>query len=292
MQLLLDVVASYACALAHACARAGVRSSLPAHIRLRPVPWADMECVRARAVHCHVPAQGIPALVHRCASSSMVCLRCRALHSCLARRAAAPCLELIGRCQGCSACPDWSLGLAWWSSLLYCAVSATAICLIASPHSMRAGAWARRAPAPHMHSHTHTHTPNAKNGRLRRRGHGRDGVHGGRVQHERPGQRVPAVPGRQRRGGARIRRGARRLSRRRGLGRARPRLTGAPVAGQHGGEERVRAGARLRGCLAKCGLRGVPGAGELGVVLLAARQASQCLGEVRAVALSGNGSGA
>ena len=32
--------------------------------------------------------------------------------------------------------------------------------------------------------------------RLNRRGHGRDGIHGGGVEHERPGQRVPAVPGR------------------------------------------------------------------------------------------------
>merc|ERR1712079_159153 len=32
------------------------------------------------------------------------------------------------------------------------------------------------------------------------RGHGRDGVHRGRVQHERPGVRVPAVPGGHRRG--------------------------------------------------------------------------------------------
>merc|ERR1711964_850439 len=39
------------------------------------------------------------------------------------------------------------------------------------------------------------------------RGHGRDGVHGGGVQHERPGVRVPAVPGRDRRGGGRVRRG-------------------------------------------------------------------------------------
>merc|ERR1740122_682911 len=31
-------------------------------------------------------------------------------------------------------------------------------------------------------------------------GHGRDGVHRGRVQHERPGVRVPAVPGGHRRG--------------------------------------------------------------------------------------------
>merc|ERR1712138_380018 len=35
------------------------------------------------------------------------------------------------------------------------------------------------------------------------RGHGRDGVHGGRVEHERPRFRVPAVPGRHRRGGGR-----------------------------------------------------------------------------------------
>ncbi|XP_006779447.2 PREDICTED: tubulin beta-4A chain [Myotis davidii] len=33
------------------------------------------------------------------------------------------------------------------------------------------------------------------------RGHGRDGVHRGREQHERPGVRVPAVPGRHGRGG-------------------------------------------------------------------------------------------
>merc|ERR1711959_229945 len=39
------------------------------------------------------------------------------------------------------------------------------------------------------------------------RGHGRDGVHGGRVEHERPRFRVPAVPGRHRRGGGRVRRG-------------------------------------------------------------------------------------
>merc|ERR1711918_125725 len=42
------------------------------------------------------------------------------------------------------------------------------------------------------------------------RGHGRDGVHRGRVQHERPRLRVPAVPGRLRRGGGRVRRGGRR----------------------------------------------------------------------------------
>merc|ERR1712146_344292 len=42
------------------------------------------------------------------------------------------------------------------------------------------------------------------------RGHGRDGVHRGRVQHERPRVRVPAVPGRVRRGGGRVRRGGRR----------------------------------------------------------------------------------
>jgi len=88
--LLLNVVASYACALAHACTRAGMRSSLPAHTRLRPTPWADQECVHARAVHCHVPAQGLPALVHRCVSSSMVSLRWRTLHPCLAQRAAGP----------------------------------------------------------------------------------------------------------------------------------------------------------------------------------------------------------
>merc|ERR1711924_132279 len=37
--------------------------------------------------------------------------------------------------------------------------------------------------------------------------HGRDGVHGGGVQHERLGVRVPAVPGRYRRRGRRVRRG-------------------------------------------------------------------------------------
>merc|ERR1711998_226171 len=42
---------------------------------------------------------------------------------------------------------------------------------------------------------------------VHRRGHGRDGVHGGRVQHERSCLRVPAVPGRDRRGGWRIRGG-------------------------------------------------------------------------------------
>jgi hypothetical protein len=40
---------------------------------------------------------------------------------------------------------------------------------------------------------------------VHRRGHGRDGVHRGRVQHERPRVRVPAVPGRLRRGGGRVR---------------------------------------------------------------------------------------
>uniref|UniRef100_A0A2K5PGC7 Tubulin beta chain n=1 Tax=Cebus imitator TaxID=2715852 RepID=A0A2K5PGC7_CEBIM len=40
------------------------------------------------------------------------------------------------------------------------------------------------------------------------RGHGRDGVHRGREQHERPGVRVPAVPGRHGRGG-RVRGGGR-----------------------------------------------------------------------------------
>jgi len=39
------------------------------------------------------------------------------------------------------------------------------------------------------------------------RGHGRDGVHRGRVQHERPRLRVPTVPGRWSRGGGRIRGG-------------------------------------------------------------------------------------
>merc|ERR1739848_718423 len=39
------------------------------------------------------------------------------------------------------------------------------------------------------------------------RGHGRDGVHRGRVQHERPRLRVPAVLGRDGRGGGRVRRG-------------------------------------------------------------------------------------
>ena len=34
---------------------------------------------------------------------------------------------------------------------------------------------------------------------VHRGGHGRDGVHRGRVQHERPGVRVSAVPGRHRR---------------------------------------------------------------------------------------------
>merc|ERR1712177_31967 len=38
-------------------------------------------------------------------------------------------------------------------------------------------------------------------------GYGRDGVHRGRVQHERPGERVPAVPGGHRRGRGRVRRG-------------------------------------------------------------------------------------
>merc|ERR1712224_1163139 len=45
---------------------------------------------------------------------------------------------------------------------------------------------------------------------VHRRGHGRDGVHRGRVQHERPRLRVPAVPGRLRRGGGRVRGGGRR----------------------------------------------------------------------------------
>merc|ERR1712226_1235109 len=39
------------------------------------------------------------------------------------------------------------------------------------------------------------------------RGHGRDGVHRGREQHERLGLRVPTVPGRHRRGGGRVRGG-------------------------------------------------------------------------------------
>merc|ERR1712157_210729 len=42
------------------------------------------------------------------------------------------------------------------------------------------------------------------------RGHGRDGVHRGRVEHERFGFRVPAIPRRHRRRGRRIRRGGRR----------------------------------------------------------------------------------
>merc|ERR1712014_37870 len=37
------------------------------------------------------------------------------------------------------------------------------------------------------------------------RGHGRDGVHGGGEQHERPRLGVPAVPGRHGRGGGRVR---------------------------------------------------------------------------------------
>merc|ERR1719442_257378 len=45
---------------------------------------------------------------------------------------------------------------------------------------------------------------------VHRRGHGRDGVHRGRVEHERPRLRVPAVPGRLRRGGRRVRGGGRR----------------------------------------------------------------------------------
>merc|ERR1712167_540124 len=45
---------------------------------------------------------------------------------------------------------------------------------------------------------------------VHRRGHGRDGVHRGRVEHERPRVRVPAVPGRLRRGGGRVRGGGRR----------------------------------------------------------------------------------
>merc|ERR1712226_536061 len=39
---------------------------------------------------------------------------------------------------------------------------------------------------------------------VHRRGHGRDGVHRGRVEHERPRLRVPAVPGRLGRGGRRV----------------------------------------------------------------------------------------
>merc|ERR1712193_165196 len=42
---------------------------------------------------------------------------------------------------------------------------------------------------------------------VHRGGHGRDGVHRGRVEHERPRVRVPAVPGCHRRGGGRVRRG-------------------------------------------------------------------------------------
>ena len=42
---------------------------------------------------------------------------------------------------------------------------------------------------------------------VHRGGHRRDGVHWGRVEHERPGVRVPAVPGRHRRGRGGIRRG-------------------------------------------------------------------------------------
>merc|ERR1712032_1605152 len=43
------------------------------------------------------------------------------------------------------------------------------------------------------------------------RGHGRDGVHGGGVEHERLGLRVPAVPGRDCGRGGRVRRGGRRV---------------------------------------------------------------------------------
>merc|ERR1712226_1795223 len=42
---------------------------------------------------------------------------------------------------------------------------------------------------------------------VHRRGHGRDGVHRGREQYERSRLRVPAVPGRHRRGRGRVRRG-------------------------------------------------------------------------------------
>ena len=54
----------------------------------------------------------------------------------------------------------------------------------------------------------HGHVPSQRFPALvHRRRHGRDGVHRGRVQHERPRLRVPAVPGRHGRRGRRVRRG-------------------------------------------------------------------------------------
>merc|ERR1711939_1207667 len=72
-----------------------------------------------------------------------------------------------------------------------------------------------------------------------RRGHGRDGVHRGGEQHERPRQRVPAVPGRYRGRGRRVRRGGGRI--RHG------RLSLSNGGGRAQAEER-RAGPITKGC--------------------------------------------
>ncbi len=60
---------------------------------------------------------------------------------------------------------------------------------------------ARLPACPHKRKTTNKHA------QVHGRGHGRDGVHGSRVQHERPRVRVPAVPGRHGGGGGRVRRG-------------------------------------------------------------------------------------
>merc|ERR1711998_606423 len=70
---------------------------------------------------------------------------------------------------------------------------------------LHAGGHEARRRAVHLHVPSQGFPP-----LVHRRGHGRDGVHRGRVQHERPRVRVPAVPGRLRRGGGRVRRGGRR----------------------------------------------------------------------------------
>uniref|UniRef100_A0AAY4A0A5 Tubulin beta chain n=1 Tax=Denticeps clupeoides TaxID=299321 RepID=A0AAY4A0A5_9TELE len=82
---------------------------------------------------------------------------------------------------------------------------------------------ARHEDGRHLHRQQHRHPgavqahlgavrrhvpPQGLPALVHRRGHGRDGVHRGREQHERPGVRVPAVPGRRRRGG-RVRGGGR-----------------------------------------------------------------------------------
>merc|ERR1711966_6250 len=66
-------------------------------------------------------------------------------------------------------------------------------------------------PFPRLHFFMTGFSPQGLLALVHRRGHGRDGVHRGREQHERFGFRVPAVPGCHRRGGGRVRRGGGRV---------------------------------------------------------------------------------